>query len=74
MRRNRVVGVDKARYLRRYAARMRDRMAADALRWPAGRVDVLAELKAWFEPLLELAGHIRAGVGDPVLLPAGACS
>jgi UDP-MurNAc hydroxylase len=62
---------DKARYLRRYAARMRDRMAADALRWPAGGVDVLAELKAWFEPLLELAGHIRAGVGGPVLLRAG---
>ena len=30
-----------------------------------------AELKAWFEPLLELAGHIRAGVGGPVLLRAG---
>ena len=34
-------------------------------------VDVLAELKAWFEPLLELAGHIRAGVGGPVLLRLG---
>jgi len=32
---------------------------------------VAAELKAWFEPLLELAGHIRAGVGGPVLLRAG---
>jgi UDP-MurNAc hydroxylase len=29
---------------------------------------VLSELKAWYEPLLELAGHIRAGVGGPVLL------
>ncbi len=32
---------------------------------------MLAELKAWFEPLLELAGHIRAGVGGPVLLRVG---
>jgi len=34
-------------------------------------VDVLAELKAWFEPLLELAAHIKAGVGGPVLLDLG---
>jgi UDP-MurNAc hydroxylase len=62
---------DKAGYLRRYAARTRDRR--DALRrdWPTRRTDVVAELKAWFEPLLELAGHIRAGVGGPVLLQAG---
>jgi UDP-MurNAc hydroxylase len=31
-------------------------------------MDVLAGLKSWFEPLLELAGHIRAGIGGPVLL------
>lgn len=30
-----------------------------------------AALQAWFQPLLELAGHIRAGVGGPVLLRAG---
>ena len=62
---------DKERYLRDYAARMRDRIAADKRGWPAPGVDVLAELKAWFEPLLELAGHIRAGVGGPVLLRLG---
>ena len=32
---------------------------------------MLAELKAWFEPLLELAGHIKTGVGGPVLLQLG---
>jgi len=32
---------------------------------------VLAELKAWFEPLLGLADHIRPGVGGPVLLDLG---
>jgi UDP-MurNAc hydroxylase len=59
----------KARYLRRYAARMRDRIEADKERWPVpGGVDVLTELKGWFEPLLGLADHIRAGVGGPVLL------
>ena len=31
-------------------------------------LDVLAELKDWFEPLLDLADHIRAGIGGPVLL------
>ncbi len=62
---------DKAGYLRDYAARKRDLIAADKRSWPAPGVDVLAELKAWFEPLLELAGHIRAGVGGPVLLRLG---
>jgi UDP-MurNAc hydroxylase len=61
----------KERYLRDYAARMYDRIAADKLRWPARGVDVLAELKAWFEPLLELADHIKTGVGGPVLLRLG---
>jgi UDP-MurNAc hydroxylase len=62
----------KERYLREYAARERDRIAADKRGWAvAGGVDVLAELKTWFEPLLELAGHIRAGVGGPVLLELG---
>jgi UDP-MurNAc hydroxylase len=62
---------DKERYLRDYAARVRDRIAADKRAWPVPGVDVLAELRAWFEPLLELAGHIRAGVGGPVLLDLG---
>jgi UDP-MurNAc hydroxylase len=61
----------KERYLREYAARVRDTIAADKRGWAAAGVDVLAELKAWFEPLLELAGHIKAGVGGPVLLRLG---
>lgn len=59
---------DKEAYLRRYAGAMAGRIAADKRSWPVPGTDVLAELKAWFEPLLELAGHIRAGVGGPVLL------
>jgi UDP-MurNAc hydroxylase len=62
---------DKERYLRDYAARMRGRIAEDKLSWPVEGIDLLSELKAWFEPLLELAGHIRPGVGSPVLLRPG---
>jgi UDP-MurNAc hydroxylase len=59
---------DKERYLREYARREQPRIDAARRGWHAPGVNVLAELKAWFEPLLELAGHIRAGVGGPVLL------
>ncbi|MBV9092351.1 MAG: MBL fold metallo-hydrolase [Streptosporangiaceae bacterium] len=62
---------DKERYLRRYAERTQERRAAIRRSWAAGRTDVVAELKAWFEPLLDLADHIRAGVGGPVLLRIG---
>jgi UDP-MurNAc hydroxylase len=62
---------DKERYLRDYAARMRETITAGKRRWPADGIDALAELKAWFEPLLELADHIRPGVGGPVLLDLG---
>ena len=59
---------DKERYLRGYADRMRPRIEAGKCMWPAPDVDVLAGLRSWFEPLLELAGHIRAGIAGPVLL------
>jgi UDP-MurNAc hydroxylase len=62
---------DKEHYLRDYAERMQDRIAEDKRSWPVSGIDVLAELKAWFEPLLELADHIRPGVGGPVLLRPG---
>ncbi len=62
---------DKRRYLRDYAARKRGQIEADKRAWPVPGIDVLAELKKWFEPLLELAGHIRAGIGGPVLLRLG---
>src|SRR5260221_14155888 len=63
--------MEKEGYLRAYAGRMQDRTATERRGWPAEEVSVLAELKAWFEPLLELAGHIRAGGGGPVLLRVG---
>src|SRR5262249_13175620 len=59
---------DKRGYLAEYAARMRPRIEADKRGWPVPGTGILAELKAWFEPLLELGDHIKAGVGGPVLL------
>ncbi len=59
---------DKEAYLREYAARMRPRIEAITRALPESGPDILAGLKAWFEPLLQLAPHIRAGVGGPVLL------
>jgi UDP-MurNAc hydroxylase len=59
---------DKESYLREFARRQRPRIDAEKRRWPVPGIDVLAELKAWFEPLLDLAPHIRTGVGGPVLL------
>ena len=58
----------KARYLRDYADRMRPKIEAGKRNWDAPDVDVLGELKDWFEPLLKLADGIRAGIGGPVLL------
>jgi UDP-MurNAc hydroxylase len=59
---------DKRAYLAEYAARMRPRIEAEKRSWPVPGTDILAELKAWFEPLLELADHIKSGVGGPVML------
>lgn len=62
----------KAEYLAAYAARERDGIAAEKASWAVPGTDVLGELQAWFEPLLELADHFREGIGYPVeLLVAG---
>src|SRR5205823_5015526 len=44
---------NKADYLRAYADRARPRVEAEKASWPAPGIDILAELKTWFEPLLE---------------------
>jgi UDP-MurNAc hydroxylase len=59
---------DKQRYLDRYGDRQRSVIASQRASWAAPEMDVLAELKSWFEPLLDRAVHIRAGVGGPVEL------
>jgi UDP-MurNAc hydroxylase len=63
---------DKLGYLREYQARRRDDLEREKASWPdAASVDVLAELAAWWEPLLQDADHVCRGVGAPVLLDLG---
>ena len=59
---------DKTRYLHEYAARQRPRIAVERAGWPTEGMDILAELKSWFEPLLASAEYIAAGIGGPVLI------
>lgn len=59
---------DKEGYLRAYQARQAERLAAEKASWPDPSVDILAELQAWFDPLLELAEKFREGIGHPVEL------
>lgn len=60
--------LDKERYLRRYQARVLPTIAAEKATWPDHEVDLLAELVAWWEPLLAVADRIAAGVNGRVLL------
>ena len=62
---------DKAAYLRRYQADMRPRLEAERASWTGPRIDLLSELKAWFEPLLAEADLICAGIDDAVVLDVG---
>lgn len=59
---------DKATYLKAYQARQASRIAAEKAAWPAPDVDIFAELRAWFEPLLALSVHFADGIGYPVEL------
>src|SRR5205823_6162754 len=64
---------DKQAYLEEYAARERpgiERRKADRAALPH-TPDLLRYLKGWWEPLLEAADQICAGVGGPVLLDLG---
>jgi UDP-MurNAc hydroxylase len=59
-------------YLREYQARVRPLLEAEHERWrgdpEAEPIDLLAELKAWFEPLMVLGEIICSGIGAQVLL------
>jgi UDP-MurNAc hydroxylase len=66
---------DREPYLRDYQARMRPRLDAEHERWrgdpDAKPLDLLAELKAWFEPLMGFGEQICSGIGAQVLLDLG---
>jgi UDP-MurNAc hydroxylase len=69
-------------YLREYQARVRPLLEVEHARWVAqpepesdesgtedvARLDLVAELKAWFEPLMGFGELICSGIGAPVLL------
>jgi UDP-MurNAc hydroxylase len=62
---------DKRAYLERYRADWADRLARERAGWPRNVYDVVAELRAWFEPLLDLAPYTRRGINGNVLIHLG---
>lgn len=67
----RAIFTDKEAYLRRYQADWRGRIEVERASWAGPRLDLVAELQAWFEPLLAEADLIAAGIDDAVVLDAG---
>ena len=62
---------DKRAYLDAYQARKRPVIEAERAAWQGHRVDLLAELQAWWGPLIEQADMICSGIDQPVLLDVG---
>jgi UDP-MurNAc hydroxylase len=62
---------DKKAYLEAYQARKAPVIAAERAAWQGPRVDLLPELKDWWDPLLEQADMICAGIDQPVLVDVG---
>ena len=65
------VFTDKERYLREYQADWAPWLADLKASWNPPTTDLLATLKSWWEPLLDMAPTLRAQVGANVLLRAG---
>lgn len=62
---------EKRRYLEAYQTRRRASIEEARASWPVGKVDVLAELQAWWEPLLARADTLCADIGVEVRLQIG---
>ncbi|HEY1348334.1 MAG TPA: Rieske 2Fe-2S domain-containing protein [Ktedonobacteraceae bacterium] len=58
----------KRAYLEAYRQRQMPYIQAQKAAWPRGQVDILASLKAWFEPLLEQADMTAVGINGRVLI------
>ncbi len=65
------VFTNKRSYLSGYHDRKRPLIEEIKGSWPVGKVDVLAALKEWWEPLLADAELTRAGVNGRILFEAG---
>ena len=58
----------KASYLDEYRAAWRSWLAAERTSWSSGRRDLVSELGAWLEPLMERAPITSAGIAGNVVL------
>lgn len=58
----------KRAYLEGYKARMQARIDAEKQSWPVGQVDILSSLIDWFDPLLQQANLLSAGVNGRILI------
>lgn len=62
---------NKEQYLRSYQSDWAEWLTAHKATWIPPRADLLDRLKQWWEPLLEVAPTLRAGIGAGVLLRTG---
>ena len=62
---------DKAAYLRGYQSDWQPWLDEMKAGWPDASTDLLATLKAWWQPLLRMAPTMRAAVGANCLFVAG---
>ena len=61
---------DKANYLRSMQARRQPGVEAEKLSWAHPELDLLAELRAWFNPLLEQADLMSEGINGGIRFTA----
>ncbi len=57
--------------IERYREDWREWLVAERSSWPRTQIDIVAVLREWWEPLLDVAPLTRAGVGAPILLHVG---
>lgn len=59
---------EKQAYLERYRADWSDWLAEQHRSWARPRTDIVAEIAAWWEPLMRLAPTVCASIGAPMVI------
>ena len=67
----RAIFADKRAYLEAYKARRQPTIDTAKASWPRGQVDILAALKDWFEPLMEIGDLTCVGINGRVVIDFG---
>ena len=62
---------NKRAYLEAYRERQLPTIKALKESWPRGQVDIVASLRDWFEPLLQIADQICVGINGRLLIDCG---